>query len=250
MNRDDSTAGREPAPFDPHARPWQPGEHSPDPFASPPDDDGPPGFPWPPADDESVPGALAATWQGASLRPATFFRAMPARGSLGAALLYYLPIGILVAGADLFWTTVRGGASDADIVLDSAPSLPPLVSFLLSPVLLIASLFVAAGATHILLRIVGGANRDFAFTTRLFAFAYSPQILGVVPAVGVVVGFVWMVVIAIIGIREGHGTSTARAAAAVLIPVFIGLAFLAVAWFMGMLLQMDPLAGRPLAAPR
>jgi hypothetical protein len=214
----------------------------------PPHDDGPwfdhdaePRFPWPPGPDDSVLAAFVRTWQGASLRPAPFFRAMPDRASLGAALLYYLPLGILVAGADLFWRTVRDSTPEEHAVLGAASSIPPIVSFLLSPLILLLSLFIAAGVTHLLLKAFGGASRDLVVTTRVFAFAYSPQLLGVVPVIGTVTGFIWMVFVGIIGVREAHDTTTGRATAAVLIPVVIGLIFFFIAMFLaaaGELLQL------------
>jgi hypothetical protein len=53
----------------------------------------------------------------------------------------------------------------------------------------------------------------------------------VVPVVGTVVGFVWMVIVAVIGLKEGHRTSMGRVLAAVLIPVVIALIFVAIAAF-------------------
>jgi hypothetical protein len=195
-------------------------------------------FPWPPAEGDAVARAFAATWTGASLRPRSFFAAMPDRASLGPALLYYVPLGIFIAGADLFWSTVRGGGPEQDVVLDRTDVLAgldnPLVSFLLSPVILLLSLFVAAAVTHLLLRLFGGASRDFTFTARVYAFSYSPQAVGIVPVIGSVIGFIWMVGVAIIGLREGHRTTTARAAAAVLIPVAIALVFMAIAAFIAL----------------
>jgi len=192
-----------------------------------------PAFPWPPAEGDSVVRAFADTWAGASLRPTSFFRRTPEHGTIRTALLYYLPLGILVSGATLFWTLLAGPAEgDREVVLGEIPlggAMNPLVEFLLSPVLLLASLFIAAGVVHLLLRLFGGAHRRFGFTTRVFAYAYSPQALGVIPVVGTIAGFVWMVGVAIIGLREGHGTSTGRAAAAVLIPVVIALVFLGIA---------------------
>jgi hypothetical protein len=115
--------------------------------------------------------------------------------------------------------------------LDLGRAISPVLEFLFSPLILLLSLFLAAGVTHLLLRLFGGANRDYGFTTRVFAFAYSPQILGIVPVVGGVVGFVWMIVVAMIGLKEGHRTTMGRVAAAVLIPVTIALIALAIAAF-------------------
>jgi hypothetical protein len=193
-----------------------------------------PGFPWPPAEGEPVIGAFGRTWKGSALEPRRFFRAVPEDGSIGAALLYYLPIGVAVAGANLFWTLMGWtAAAEREAVMGEAgvTGLTPLTEFLLSPLLLVLSLFVSAAIVHLLLRMFGGASRGIGFTTRIFAYSYSPMIVGIVPVIGSVAGFAWMVVVGIIGVREGHRTSTARAAAAVLIPVVIALFFMAIAVF-------------------
>lgn len=186
-------------------------------------------FPWPPAGTDSAAEAWGRTWAGASLAPRRFFASMPESGSLGPALLYYFSIGIPVAGAQLFWTMVRGGADEAATTADGLTAWGPLVEFLISPIYLVISLFLSAGVVHLLLKLFGGAGGGYDRTTRVFAFAYSPQILGIIPWAGTIVGFVWMVVVAIAGLREAHQTTLRRAAAAVIIPLMIALAFVAVA---------------------
>lgn len=211
---------------------------APDPDASPsrhdqfatPDTD--PGFPWPPADGESIISAFGRTWHGSALQPSAFFARMPQRGSLGAALLYYLAIGIAVAGVQLFWVMISGAAAQPREVtagsVDSALALNPLLNFFLSPLFLLGTLFLSAAVVHGMLKLLGGAAQNYVYTVRLFCFAYSPQILGVAPRIGAFIGFVWMVVVAILGIRAGHGTTTGRAATAVLVPVILALVLVAV----------------------
>lgn len=191
-------------------------------------------FPWPPAEDASVAGAFVGTWQGATFQPTKFFRALPERASLGSALLYYLPLGIIIAGADLFWRIVRPPAEQPDSTLSTVAAteaaVHPLVWFLLSPLLLILSLFLSAAATHVVLKLFGGASRDYSMTTRVFSFAHSPMFFSVVPVIGAIIGFIWMVVAAIIGVREAHRTTIGRAVAAVLIPVIFALIVLGLAY--------------------
>jgi hypothetical protein len=81
-----------------------------------------------------------------------------------------------------------------------------------------------------------GARHDYTMTTRVFAFAYSPMIFSVVPVAGPMIGFVWVCVAAIIGVREAQRTSTGRATAAVLIPVFFALLVLGLL-YLGMFLM-------------
>ena len=193
-------------------------------------------FPWPPGDSDSVVDAWARTWHGASLTPRSFFSLMPRAGSLGAAVLYYLSIGIAVAGAQLFWA-MAGGADEMPMTAtvgaaDAVAPWSPLIEFLTAPVILLLSLFIAAGVTHLFLKMLGGAQRDggsYDTTARVFAYSYSPQILGIIPVIGAIAGFIWMVVLAIAGLRAAHRTTTGRAAAAVLVPLTIGLVFVAVA---------------------
>jgi hypothetical protein len=192
-------------------------------------------FPWPPAEDASVAAAFVQTWQAATFQPAALFRALPERASLASALLYYLPLGIIIAGAELFWRIVRARGTEQDSTMWSLgagdAAVHPLIFFLLSPLLLVFSLFLPAAITHALLKLFGGASRAYTTTTTVFAFAYSPMFFSVVPVAGSIIGFIWMVVVAIIGLREAQHTSTGRAAAAVLIPVVFALLMVGLAYF-------------------
>ena len=191
-------------------------------------------FPWPPGGDESILTAFADTWRGASLDPSRFFRSMPSSGRLGPELLYYLAIGIAVAGATMFWSLLGLNLSTmAQLggVQESGSALSPVIDFLLSPLILIFSLFLASGVTHLMLKLLGGARSGYSATARVFTYAYSPQVFGIIPWAGQAIGMVWMVVIAIIGLREVHGTSTGRAAAAVLIPFAVAVFFIAISMF-------------------
>lgn len=212
----------------PHPDPASP--PAPTPYPSEPHDERPFDFPWPPREGESLIETWGRTWHGAALTPRRFFAAMPRDGSLGAAILYYLSIGVPVAGAELFWRMVGvGGLPDEAVEAGVLAAWSPLVDFLVSPVVLLLSLFLSAGVVHAMLRLFGGASGGFTLTARVFAFAYSPQVLGVVPVIGSIAGFVWMVVVAIVGVREAHHTSTGKAAAAILIPLAIGIAFMMIA---------------------
>ena len=176
--------------------------------------------------------AWGRTWHGAALEPRRFFASMPHAGSLGAAVLFYLSIGIPVAGAQLFWRMMGIGGVPGDT--EAITGWSPLIDFLASPLVLLATLFVAAGVTHLLLMMIGGAGGRFGVTARVFAYAYAPQILGVIPAIGSFVGFVWMVVVGIAGISEAHRTTRWTAAVAILIPLGLVLIFVIIAALMAM----------------
>jgi hypothetical protein len=183
------------------------------------DDTAEPPFPWPPPRDEPVLAAFGQTWKEASFDPGRFFRRLPRTGGTGPAVLYYLVIGILVAGASLFWDVVRAPAGEEyDRMAELGVQFDPLVVFLLSPLILLLALGIAAGVTHFMLLILRGANRPFNTTIRVFAFAYSPMIFGVVPLIGTLVGTLWMLVIAITGLAAAHETPAWKPVLAVLLP--------------------------------
>jgi len=176
-------------------------------------------------------GAFVETWRGAVLRPFPFFAAMPASLSLGSALLYYLVIGIVGAAIRLFWTMLLPNPASTLLsdLLGSTVRATPLVDFLASPLYLVLSLYLAAGVTHLLVLALVPGHRGFGTTLRIFCFAYSPALLGVVPYLGPIAAFVWMIVLSIIGVRAAHHTATGRAAAAVLLPLAIAATFMALA---------------------
>lgn len=190
----------------------------------------PRGFPWPPREDEGVVAAFGETWKAATFDPESFFRRLPTRQGAGPAILYYLVIGILAAGVTLFWdatglfTTPAG--QEAVAAEAGFGALDPVISFMISPLVLMLGLALAAGVTHVLLLMFGGARHGFGTTIRVFCFAYSPMLFGVVPYLGVLVGTIWMIVLAIIGLREGHATDGWKAALAVLLPFVLMVGFI------------------------
>ena len=145
---------------------------------------------------------------------------MPRDGRIGPAFVYYMVLGVAVAGVNLFWGSVFEFASlSAMLGLPSRGALSGVVEFLLSPLLLILTIYVVAGVTHLILSVMDGANNGFNTTLQVFAYSYSPALFAVVPIVGSLVALVWMSVISIIGLREAHETSGGKSAAAVLAPL-------------------------------
>lgn len=197
-------------------------------------------FPWPPAPGHSLLDAFVATWRGASFGPRAFFDAMPRATGYGAALLYYLAIGVASAGAALFWRLIGepfAPAADTDLLARLGIPLAeqmPLLEFLFAPALLLLLIVLAAGTTHALLAVLGGANGDFRTTAKVFAFSYSPQLFTVIPIVGAWIGTPWMVALAIIGLRHAHATDRWRAILAVIGPLALLFGFYVMALFAAM----------------
>jgi hypothetical protein len=179
------------------------------------------GFPWPPAEDAPILAAFGETWKSASFDPRSFFRLIPRQGGTGAAFLYYVVVGMLVRGASLFWSTVGLGAPGQDRVAELGVEVAPLTSFLLTPLILVVGLGVSAGITHVMLLVVRGATEGIGTTMRVLCYAYSPMILGVIPVLGGLVGVIWMLVVAVIGLGAAHQVPTWKPALAVILPFLI-----------------------------
>lgn len=157
---------------------------------------------------------------------------MPREDGYGAVLVYYLIIGVIASGVNLFWTSVfhYSGLTSMFMPDMAVDSMSGVVEFLLSPLLLVLTLYMVSGICHLCLLMTGGARHGFRTTSRVFAFAYSPALLGVIPVLGNFVGFFWMIVLAIIGLREAHETTTGKAAVGVLLPTFFFCTLLIIAF--------------------
>jgi hypothetical protein len=187
-------------------------------------------FPWPPRAGSSWLDALAATWQQACFDATSFFKRMPRAGDYGPVIIYYLIIGVAVAGIKLFWTTVFGSLEFSHFIADrfgaDFPEGNAVVDFLVSPFFLLCALYLVSGVCHLVLMMSRGAKHGFETTTRVFAFSYSPMLFAAVPMIGTLAGLIWMVRIAIVGLREAHEIDGAKAAVAVLIPLFLAFCFI------------------------
>ena len=160
---------------------------------------------------------------------------------MGPAIIYYLVLSVLVAGINLFWDSIFDFSSLMGSIFETTAARESnattrIVEFLLTPLFALGALFLAAGVTHLMLKLFRDGEQGFQTTTRVFAYSYSPAVFAVVPVLGGIVGFVWMIGIAIIGLREAHETDGAKAAAAVLIPVFFLLFTLVLAFVAGVAL--------------
>ena len=61
----------------------------------------------------------------------------------------------------------------------------------------------------------------FRQTFRAMAYSYGAQLFGIIPFIGGTIGSIYTLILFIIGVKEGHGISTARAILAVLFPFIV-----------------------------
>jgi hypothetical protein len=155
------------------------------------------------------------------VRPAGFFRTAASGIGVPHAVASFLIVHVLAAGAALFWSNVLPERSASWTGIAAQGALDPLIGFLFSP--LAALLFLASTSLlfHISLLILHSAQRPFHATLRVIALSAGPVVLTAVPVLGAPTGWVWSFALAVIGVREVHGTSTARALLAAVLPVLI-----------------------------
>ena len=198
-----------------------------------------PEFPWPPREHDSVFEALGTTWKDSVFHPASFFARMPREFDFGWVLGYYLIIGVANAAITLFWEMVLGPGlltrmlqTEGGVAAGS-----PLLDFLLSPLMLIAGLFIGAGLVHMFLLLFRSGQNGFQTTVRVFAFSVGPQLFAIVPYIGSFIAGVWVLVLTAIGLREAHQTTMGKVIAAILVPVVLLTASLVLLFIASLLLD-------------
>jgi hypothetical protein len=193
--------------------------------------------PWDRRGEIGLGAALIETTKQVITGPAAFFRTMPVSGGLGGPLVYAVIVGYvgLLAAAlyDFVFRTVMGSSferfgrnAEMERLLPMMPGwLGLALQVVLGPALVAIFLFIFAGITHIVLTLLGGANRDFEATFRVAAYARATHllqiVLGIVPVCGAVLVLVVEIVVTTIGLSEVHGVSRGKAAAAILLPLLI-----------------------------
>ena len=94
-------------------------------------------------------------------------------------------------------------------------------SVILAPIGGVIGVFVVAGIGHLLVRLVVGAtNSGFGATFRVAAYTSVTSLVTWIPLIGGLLGL-YGIYLAVVGIREMHGTTTGKAVVVVLFPVIL-----------------------------
>jgi hypothetical protein len=107
-----------------------------------------------------------------------------------------------------------------------------VIAVFLAPLFSALGLFIGSGVLHVLLMLVGGANRPYAITFKVMAYASGATgLLNIVPVLGSIAAVIWLICICVLGLKEAHETTTGRALLAVLMPLILCCACAALAGF-------------------
>ena len=160
-------------------------------------------------------------------RPSEAYSRMRTSGDLGRPILYAIALGWLgIIVGQLYSLALRGvtwhfmpGMERLQGIGMSAAFTVMMMVF--APLFVLIGLFIWSGIVHLMLLILGSAQEGFDATFRVMSYATTAQLAQVVPFCGGLVGFIWALVLEIMGIAEAHRISQGKAALAVLLPLVI-----------------------------
>ena len=179
--------------------------------------------PWERRSDLGIWHGLYETFKGVLFSPEKLFSTMTHEGGLKEPLAYGLLLGSVGGMLGVFWQFLMVGES----LNSTLPSVIGQVNLgfiflavmIMTPFYILINMFVVSGILHLCLVIVGAARNGFEGTFRTVAFSQSTKILGLVPILGGLIGWVWHFIVQVIGLREMHETSYLRTIIAMLLPV-------------------------------
>jgi hypothetical protein len=169
-------------------------------------------------DDPFLKGLWRTIWQ-VLLHPVNSFRA-PALPGQAWAMAFGLILGVFGIAMQVLWSKVF-----------NKPDMIPLPAFwwlVLSPLIILAALYVNAAIIHLGLIMVGGAKRGFTATLRVIGYSEAAAIFYLVPFLGMAVGGIWGLVIIIGGLSGAHGISGWRVVWAYVLLFIIFAAIMAI----------------------
>jgi len=139
-----------------------------------------------------------------------FFAGLEPQKPLMRALAFYLIVGVIQIVAEQFWLAVFANVlapraeSDPQFahlltLLSREMSLPLFV--LARTAFISFELLIAAMLYHIMFRIVAPATADFSLVFQVIAYASAPALLGIIPVLGSLAGFIWGIACSVVGCR-------------------------------------------------
>jgi hypothetical protein len=166
--------------------------------------------------------AFLKTTQEVLFSPTKFFRKAAAGKGYWSPFIFALIAGIIGSGIALLWQWLfLSGVVPRQFLSATTQSAFLTFAVISMPFTIALSILIGSGVTHLCLMIVGGNRKGFEATFRAISYAYGAELFYIVPFIGTFVGTVYVMVLAVLGTREGHGISTGKAALAVLLPIII-----------------------------
>jgi hypothetical protein len=100
-------------------------------------------------------------------------------------------------------------------------SLQLVFGLVITPLVALIVLFVWSALVHIVLSLLGGANRGFTATLRVMCYAQTTQLAVLLPGVGGLIAVVWRLILEAAGLSLAHKTEGWKAALAIVLPLLM-----------------------------
>jgi len=177
--------------------------------------------------------------------PTQFFKKVAMGEGCWSPLFYGIISGIIGFGVSLLWQWLLFSQFIPTQIFSFIPfSLYLTIIIIGMPFMVALSILIGSGVTHLCLTIVGGNKNGFEATFRPISYSYSAHLFDIFPFIGSFIGSIYMLILIILGVREGHGISTGKAilavlpfivvvALAILVAIFIPILFGTLGFFGG-----------------
>jgi hypothetical protein len=150
---------------------------------------------------------------------------MTVQGGLGAPLAFGLLLGGIGTMFGFFWQFLMVSGSLLTVTGDLVGPVGIGAIFIglmvLSPLYVLAGMFLSAGILHLCLLAVRGGCNGFEGTFRVVAYSQATQVISLIPFVGGLGAWIWNLVVQIVGLKEIHEITYGRVVLALLIPVAV-----------------------------
>jgi hypothetical protein len=159
------------------------------------------------------------------LQPVGFFAGLPRRGSFLNPLIFALictEVSAILGGILRLAGVGEGFVAGYGFQVPENQDIGEFIgSVILAPIGGVIGVFVVAGIGHLLVRlVVGTTNSGFGATFRVAAYTSVTSLVTWIPLIGGLLGL-YGIYLAVVGIREMHGTTTGKAVVVVLFPVIL-----------------------------
>lgn len=166
--------------------------------------------------------AFVATCKAAMLEPQRFFSKLDRTRQGYDFLVFPMIIQVLVALSQaavqfaMFGSLWMYQATPGDGLAAAFAGGFGLIGVVLAPIFAVIGAFIGAGFIHVALLVMKKATVPYQQTLRGYCYASAPNVLAVVPFLGMAVGPLWALVTQVLMVKERHRCSGGTAAIAVL----------------------------------
>jgi predicted Zn finger-like uncharacterized protein len=171
-------------------------------------------IPWESASREGMFVSVVSTIVGVTFSPTKFYTSMNPTGKISFPLAFAMITGGVGWLLNMFWEYlfISGLLSQLDQPWVAWLSTGTFAASAVAiPLLITIELFFYSIITHLGLVILRGNSRPFKATFKVMAYAYAPKLFSVIPGLGILIGAIWMIVVATIGLSTVHHISKGKA---------------------------------------